>query len=169
MDPTPTWIHVSNRNRLVAYCHSFYIFYNFTVIQHTYDILLYSTRGAPVLISSLHTLGRGPPVECRAEIRTRPAYHQSDALLSEPRCKFFSIFGHKTPRSGSVFSLKYWIRIKLTRIRNTVPSWQSSPLLLLFAGILSYFLISISFFYNFFVSKFFAFFSTASKSVRVKF
>jgi hypothetical protein len=33
----------------------------------------------------------------------------------------FSIYGHQTPRfgSGSVFSLKGWIRIKLIRIRDT--------------------------------------------------
>ncbi len=33
-------------------------------------------------------------------------------------CKFFSIFGHQNPGSGSVFSLKCWIRIKWMRIRN---------------------------------------------------
>ncbi len=36
-------------------------------------------------------------------------------------CKFFLIFGHQNPGSGSVFSLKCWIRIRThwIRIRNT--------------------------------------------------
>jgi hypothetical protein len=35
---------------------------------------------------------------------------------------FFSIFGHLRPGSGSVFSLKCWIRMKLMRIRNPAVS-----------------------------------------------
>ncbi len=37
------------------------------------------------------------------------------------RAKAFTIFGHQNPESGSVFSLKFWIRIRTQwiRIRNT--------------------------------------------------
>ncbi len=45
-----------------------------------------------------------------------------------PSCKFFFIFGHQNPGagSGSVFSLKCWIpiRIKRIRIRNTATDVQ---------------------------------------------
>ncbi len=43
----------------------------FTLIEHTYNIFIYTTRREPLLISSLLPLGRGPPLGCRAENQTR--------------------------------------------------------------------------------------------------
>ncbi len=54
---------------LVARCHSFWFI--FTVIEQSHNIYIYTTRREPLLLSSLHPLGRGPPLGCRAEIRTR--------------------------------------------------------------------------------------------------
>ncbi len=56
---------------LVACCHSFIFFYiNQAYIQY----FIYNTRRVPLLISSLLPLGRGPPLGCRAEIRTRACH-----------------------------------------------------------------------------------------------
>jgi hypothetical protein len=49
----------------MASCHSF--FFYFTVSEHTHNIYKYNR---PLLISSL-PLSRGPPLGCRAKIRTR--------------------------------------------------------------------------------------------------
>jgi hypothetical protein len=49
----------------------------FTFIEHKYNICIYNTRRVPLLISSLLPLGRGPPLGCRAGIRTRAWYKES--------------------------------------------------------------------------------------------
>ncbi len=54
---------------LVARCHSFWFI--FTLIEQLHNIYIYTTRREPLLLSSLHPLGRGPPLGCRAEIRTQ--------------------------------------------------------------------------------------------------
>ncbi len=45
-----------------------------TFTEHTYNFYIYNTRRVPILISSLLSLGRGPPLGCRAEIRTRACH-----------------------------------------------------------------------------------------------
>jgi hypothetical protein len=72
--------------KLKVWWHAATLFIYFTITEHTYNIFIYNTRRLPLLISSLLPLGRGPPLGCRAEIRTRLAIQQADALLSEPRC-----------------------------------------------------------------------------------
>jgi hypothetical protein len=43
----------------------------FTLIEQTYNIYIYTTRRVPRLLSLLLPLGGGPPLGCRAEIRTQ--------------------------------------------------------------------------------------------------
>jgi hypothetical protein len=43
----------------------------FTLIEHAYNIFIYTTRQAPLLISSLLPLGKGPPLGWGAEPRIK--------------------------------------------------------------------------------------------------
>ncbi len=83
MDPDPEHSReVYSTTRNVKFYRQIFIF---TLTEHTYNILYIILVELPLLISSLLPLGRGPPLGCRAEIRTRPAVQQADAVLSEPR------------------------------------------------------------------------------------
>ncbi len=47
-------------------------FINFTIIKHTFNIYcIYTSSQVPLLLSSWLAFGRGPPLRCRAEIRTQ--------------------------------------------------------------------------------------------------
>ncbi len=55
---------------LKVWWHAATLFYLFLSSIHTI-LYIYTTHRAPLLFSSLFPLGRGPPLGCRAEIRTR--------------------------------------------------------------------------------------------------
>jgi hypothetical protein len=55
--------------------HSFYLFLHLPSMHIIFFI--YNTRRVPLFISSLLPLGRGPPLGCRAEIRTRACHRVS--------------------------------------------------------------------------------------------
>ncbi len=49
----------------------YFILFIFTLIEQTYNIFYIYYSSSTLLLSSLLLLGRGPPLWCRAEIRTR--------------------------------------------------------------------------------------------------
>ncbi len=63
---------------LVARCHSFYLF--FTLIEQTYNILYILLVEHHSCCPHCFPLSRGPPLGCRAEIRTQACRMQAGAL-----------------------------------------------------------------------------------------
>jgi hypothetical protein len=74
--------YINSFKRLVASCHSF-LFYYLSLSEHTYNIYIYNS-------SSSLPLSRGPPLGCRAEIRTRACLTASRRATScatpHPKC-----------------------------------------------------------------------------------
>ncbi len=68
----------------MACCHTILVI--FLLFEQTYDIYIYYSWST-LLLSSWLPLGRGPPLGCLAEIRTRGASQQTDTLL--PRCTLY--------------------------------------------------------------------------------
>jgi hypothetical protein len=95
-----------NNKGLVARCHSFWFIFS---LMSSHTIFIYTTRRAPLLLSSLHPLGRGPP----PGVLSRNS--NSGLPYSKPMRYFWA-----TPHPNNVALCRRWL--VWTRVQVRVPA-----------------------------------------------